>query len=281
VTHRGTASKKGADKAENAQEGATEKPPEFRSVLVTSGADLVSALAWPLVALGALLCLKQHLIALVRAFTARVASERTNLAIGSFSLTAQQGELEALRNGLAALRAAIEPPPTPTVAAHAPGAGTPSAPGSATSPNAAMAELDTLADKYAVLRDPSRSKQINLLNQCGQEMAAVALKGGLSHAELAAKKKDGFIVALAFVALINPREEDVNYLCDAVPVVKRNHARYLIAMALGALATARLVASKDHDRVLSSLDDLIRDGDPSLNQRIHKTRAILTNKEMG
>jgi len=244
--------------AKNDHETKVDDDQSLETAIATGVSEFASAALWPLLAFIIFVCLRHRVSRVLDTLTIRLKDKNTNLAVGGFSLVrAQDGKIEALEASIAQLRVLVE---------HSK---------QKIAPADAWKDLEPLATEYEEVEDKDWSEKVRKKEALARRMGAIAHQAGLTTRELVEKRMDPYFTAAAQVVLIEPRPEDVEPLCDAAERAKRNHPRYCIAMALGSLASAKLVKSKSRREVLAALDVMQDADDPSLTKRLAKTRSII------
>jgi hypothetical protein len=249
-----------------------DKAPDLGAAIATSVGNVLSAAIWPLFALVVFLALRTHLRRLIDAFTAKIANRGTSFGIGSLVITAQQGDLEALRASFAQLRTVVDT----LVEGQKPALGSPAA---AVAAKDGTAELKALAESYMGLNEPDRRMRVRIKDKLGEQMGALVHVRQMDRSVLVAHNQDAYTVALAYAVVLDPRPLDTALLIQAGSSAKTKHARYAVARALGRLASGGMVSKDLRAGVQETLERMSSgDVDGSLLSRIDQTRAILATE---
>jgi hypothetical protein len=250
----------------------TEEPKDLGVAMVTAVGDVVSAAMWPLIAIGVFLALRRELLRLIRVLADKIADRGTSVGIGSLVVTAQQGDIEALRASFAQLRTVVDS----LTNAGATAKGMPTASAPAVDP---MDELKGLAAKYAGIQEPDKRERTRIKDALGMQMGSLVYVKKINRLDLARAREDAYSVALAYAAVLDPLPSDTELLIEAGATARSKHARYAIARALGRLASAQMIQQRERKLVEVTLEAMSQgDVDRSLISRIEQTKAILATQ---
>jgi UDP-2,3-diacylglucosamine pyrophosphatase LpxH len=226
---------------------------------------LFGHLAWPMVAIVALIFLKGPLRQVFRSLGTRVADPSTNVSFADWltltnNVAANSGKLESLELGLQVVGA--------TVPAAAPVATERSQPDET--------KLRELADEYLNVNISDYSARVRRKNQLATEMGNFIIQHQISRQRLAVQNHEGLTVGLASAINALPLEGDLDLLLKASKHVKKLHVMYRIVVAIGRLFEAGGGASAaDGAGAKEVLNAFMQRADDSLKRRITQTQSII------
>src|SRR5882757_7765517 len=192
-------------------------------------ADILRALAWPIVALTALLLL------------------RSEIRLLFASLSAQAARLNRIKAGKVVIELAEE------IARGAIVRGAPDVTPKTDSP---LQEFDQLAKQYDELSIESYSERVDARRRLADRLGALAVELRLPRVELSESSSEGKLVALATAAMLTPKTRDILALEKAAQRANFNFTRYRIALALVPTLARPDVGARTLERVREVLDEI-------------------------
>ncbi len=226
---------------------------------------LIGHLAWPLVAIGALILLRKQLRDVFLSIGNRIADPSTDVAVADWitlkkNVAANTGKLESLALGIE-VGSAAGPRAT-----------------QATSPESIqqdMATLRQMADNYLNIKIQDGAVRVRRKNNLATEMGNFIIQRQLPRREIAEQNHEGLTVALASAINALPLEGDLELLLKASEKVSKLHVKYRIVVAIGRLFEAGLATAADAVVVKKVLEAFKQKADDPLRRRIDQTESII------
>ncbi len=216
-------------------------------------AELLKAVAWPSVALTALLLLRSQAGSVVSELAAKIRRAK-NLTIGGKAGLSLAEEI---------IRGNILPDNTTTTAAQD-----------------LPAEFEQLAAKYDDIGINDLAERVAARHRLADRLGRLAITLKLPRGALSEALSEGKLVALATMAVLKPMAGDLTAIKRASETAKFNFTRYRLVLALVPTLSKTVVGAETLDRaevILHTIEDRAdATTDPSLQRLIDKTRLMVS-----
>jgi hypothetical protein len=221
---------------------------------------LLKAVAWPLIALTALIMLRAQVVALLKVLATKIErATRVKFTRSGFELAD-----EILRNSIAP---AVTRP-------------------TAVTPAERQGEFERLVGEYNTLNIADEAERIAARRRLADRLGELAISLNLARNTLAERDDEGRLVALATAVVQRPMAADLATLEKAAQCANFNFTRYRILLALvSALSQRRSMTAGNYRQAENVLTQVEHRPDapttPSLQRLIDSTRATLADMKDG
>ncbi|MCV0426218.1 MAG: hypothetical protein K5905_12145 [Roseibium sp.] len=213
-------------------------------------ADLIKAIAWPAVALTAILLFRSHIRSMTDTLSRRIVdADKIKLKIGSVALD--------LAHEISRAPAAAQK----EIAA----------------PEDIKQHFDELVRSYDELSIVDEVDRVAERQKLSGELGRLAEALSISRSELANRPEEGAMVTLATLAINSWMENDLNLLCKIASKAQFNFTRYRIVLGL----LTSLARNPSENNVRSKAEAILlsvestKPVSPSLQRLIDKTRTVV------
>ena len=136
-----------------------------------------------------------------------------------------------------------------------------------------------LAESYTRIDSPDYMERVQRKDKAAEEMAALALRSGISKDWIAQQAEssgsDGLIVALASIASVAPDPSDLDRILRVAGKANWKHTKYRVAVAISNLFSQNLANPALVDSVVSLLSAYRSGADRPLLKMISQTQATI------
>ncbi|SFW89388.1 hypothetical protein [Chitinophaga sancti] len=143
----------------------------------------------------------------------------------------------------------------------------------------ALSRLLKMADDYLTISDPDWAERVNQKDKSANRMGEYALKHSIQKDDIAniirTNGNEGLIIALATMIAMRPENRDLNILLDLGKLVSRLHVRYRVLVALGTLASKKLIPLDSKNHILTFIQKYKAGADTSLMEMINNTTSLV------
>ena len=227
---------------------------------ITDAMTATANILWPLIAICALVLLREQIRQAAVALATRFADPNQNLKLGPLELSrrvnALESQIESSRVENQVLASAVAPIVNRATEADQ---------------DEALRELRALADQYKTVNIPDWGERVRAKDAIAARMANLVITRKIPRALLARDSDEGVRMALATVITTDPRPEDEKWIAIAAPGVQLKHVRYRFMMAIGRLAEFKLLPASRAREFEELAVEYRRNADESLLQRIDRT----------
>jgi hypothetical protein len=233
--------------------------------------EMLKAVAWPLVAVLALLILRGE----IRSFVAKLAETLGNAAqisIGAKGLDIKYDRKIAAINSRISALGAVQSQVTETIYKTERRDRAFKKQDRATGIPQALRELST---EYANVKDADWQTRVLRKNELALRMGDLVMREDVSRQLLAGGQDEALYVALAAAAATDPQPEDFERLLLVAGTAMKLHVRYKIVLSLGSLINKGLVRQELAPRLREALDRMAVGADASLLRIIKETETLL------
>lgn len=145
-----------------------------------------------------------------------------------------------------------------------------------------LAELNTKAQDYLAISAPDWGNRVNLKNSAADQMVAYCITNNITKDDVVtlyeSGQNEGLIIVLATMVNAQPKTGDIDKLLKLdLSVVKSNHVKYRILMAISRLISLNLIKNSDKDKIIKLAESYKQNSTSPLDNKPDAILLLLNN----